>query len=425
MTIPSPEDSPRPEYEAYYDPEDRSFWIRASSGAYIQCDRTHLKLKLQSLGFSTSKEGGGMSEVDVELLRIVDINHVLYAGPLAGHDAGPRKDKAGIILVTSDPCFVEPKVGGWDDLERFISGLLGDQDVYLYGWLKIAIESLSSGKFRPGQIMAIAGEHGSGKTLLQMLLTAFFGREAKPFRYLVGETTFNSEMFRAEHLVIGDEAAGTDIRTRRHFGKELKQIAAELSHSCHKKRKDAFALRPFWRCSITLNADGENIMVLPPIDESMSDKIMLLKAMKADYEMPDDLNSFTGWRDLLISQLPAMAAWLMDIEIPEALKDKRYGITTYQHPELMESLGEHAPEERMWDLIESVMFGGKDTAITVTSTHLEECLTEGNKSAAKLFSFPTACGVYLARLAAKDDGRAVRAAARSSWMLTSMKEVKP
>jgi hypothetical protein len=37
-------------------------------------------------------------------------------------------------------------------------------------------------------------------------------------------------------------------------------------------------LKPFWRLSITLNDEPENLLILPPLDESLGDKIMLLRA---------------------------------------------------------------------------------------------------------------------------------------------------
>lgn len=413
------EEPPAPEFEGYYDDEDKSYYIRShSSDGYVRVDRTHMKLELRSAGFNHQAEQGAISEVDRQFLEVVRNHHVLYAGPLAGYTAGPQRQKSGVVLVTSSPQWVEPSEGDWSELEGFIAGMLGDQDIYLYSWLKIAYEALRSRQFRPGQILALAGEKSSGKSLLQALLTEFFGRAAMPYRYLSGQTTFNSDMFKGEHLVIGDEVVGTDHRTRKHFGAELKKIAAEPVHSCHKKGKDAFPLRPFWRCSISLNTDGENMMVLPPIDESMEDKLMLFQCKKSDYSVfMKSTSVWQGFKERLTEQLSHMAHWLMDIEIPESIADERWGVKAYQHPELMERLSEHSPEERMWDLIIECLLTAKNPEFTGTAALIEESLCQGHRSAAKLFSFPTACGVFLARLADKKDGRCERAAARSTWRL--------
>ena len=103
------------------------------------------------------------------------------------------------------------------------------------------------------------------------------GRAAKPTEYMSGRTPFNADLFAAEHLMIEDEYGSTDLRTRREFGARIKDITVNDVQSCHaKNRWQAISLRPFWRLSISLNDEPENLMVLPPVDESLSDKLMLL-----------------------------------------------------------------------------------------------------------------------------------------------------
>lgn len=410
--------SPTPDFEAYYLEPSKDFYIETPTG-YAKVDRTHLKSVLRSRGFIHTAEEGEQSEVELEIIRIVNEKRLIYAGPLAGYDAGMLDLPDGIVLVTHNCRPLEPIEGDWSDLERFIDGLFGEeQERYFYAWLKTGYESLLQRRIRPGQIMVFAGDTGSGKSLLQDLITLIFGREAKPFRYLTGKTTFNGDLFRAEHLVIGDEASDTDHKSRIHLGKELKQIAAEPAHSCHGKQKDAFTLRPFWRLTVSLNVDGENIMVLPPIDDSFEDKIIMLKASRAPNLVVQGYHEYGALKELFVDQLPAMLYWLTTVDVPEDIADQRWGVRAYQHPELVEALTTHSPEERMWDIIEMVIFNGKDKEIEVHTVNLQEMLQQGNASAHTLFRFPTACGVYLARIATKHDGRVLRTG-RSRWKLVS------
>jgi hypothetical protein len=90
------------------------------------------------------------------------------------------------------------------------------------------------------------GRTTAGKSLFQNLLTLILGgRTAKPYQYMMGATSFNADLFEAEHLAMEDEHASTDIRTRRHFGSQLKNVTVNDSQRCHgkhQKRNDPLSL---------------------------------------------------------------------------------------------------------------------------------------------------------------------------------------
>ena len=54
----------------------------------------------------------------------------------------------------------------------------------------------------------------------------------------------------------------------------------------HAKNRQAMTLKPFWRVSISCNDEPESLMILPPIDESLSDKVIIFQAKKKPMPMP-------------------------------------------------------------------------------------------------------------------------------------------
>src|SRR5262249_55665202 len=157
---------------------------------------------------------------------------VAYAGSLAGHRKGFYENGSHRILVKDSPLLIEPVPGRWPLFGGIIHNMLGaDQQIYLFGWLKVALESLRSATPRVGQALTLAGPSDCGKSLLQNIFTLMLGgRSAKPHRYMSGITPFNGELFEAEaeHLMIEDEEASTDIRARRNFGAKIKDITANV-----------------------------------------------------------------------------------------------------------------------------------------------------------------------------------------------------
>ncbi len=396
--------------QACYDPTRKCYWIPNNRQEMIEITETSLQRHLCSAGFSADPESGGLSALGEEIIRIQCEQDVLYAGPLAGHSVGLKEMCGQRILVTRAPKLLEPKQGDCSTIEKLIIGLLQDpehdQVSSLLGWLKVGYEALAQGQLRHGQALAIAGPRDCGKSLLQNLITEVFGgRSAKPYRYMCGATEFNGDLFGAEHLMIEDEVAFTDIRARRHFGARIKDFTVNTVQSCHGKNRQALSLKPFWRVSITLNDEPENLLILPPIDESLEDKIILLKAKKAP--MPMDTSTLKGQQAFmakLLLEIPAFLYVLQNFQIPTGMKSERFGISHFQHPALLSALSEMSPEMRLLALIDVALEEREDVGEWVgTATDLERMLFESKSGfeARRLLDWNNATGTYLGRLSKK------------------------
>ena len=412
--------SPPPAPEAYYDGGRGCFWIRKAQGGWVTLNETGVKRFFRAQGVSTNiADGDYVSPLDALVLDVQTNRDISYAGPLSGCQAGVHAMGGRLVLVTDAPRLIGPQPGEWPNLVRLLAGLFdsgaGDQTPYLFGWLKVALQSLRAGSRRPGQALAIAGPSNCGKSLLQKLITELLGgRMAKPYQFMTGQTPFNAHCFTAEHLVIEDEAASSDIRMRRAFGAHLKEVTANEHQSCHAKNRQPVTLSPFWRLSITVNDEPENLMVLPPIDDSLEDKVMLLRARRSAMPMPTDTDEERRafWAALL-GELPAFVAWLDAWEIPAELRSARYGVRHFHHPELLRAIDDLSPERRLLDLIDAELFAVPGAGPWEgKAEQLEKRLTGPESRSAyearRVLSFNTACGVYLSRLAKKHPGRIAR-----------------
>jgi hypothetical protein len=408
---PTPASSPAPPKKkdgppvAYFDSSRGGFWSKNSRGEWIQYTEGALRrvLKYQHYDDVTDKDLQ-YSMIDRHLIDVQQTHDVAYAGALAGYKTGLHDVCGQRVLVTSGPRLITPKDGSWALLKDFLGVMLGDQCRVLYAWLKSALRSLYAGPpFRPGVMLAMAGPAGCGKSLLQNLITEIFGgRVAKPYRYMIGDTTFNSDLFTAEHLMIEDEAASTQLSVRRQFGSMLKNMIANEHQSLHRKGRDALMVSPFWRVTITVNDEPENLMVLPPIDESLRDKITLLKAFVPEFPYAtDDMNARRQFRTQLSAELPMFLRFLQQWKIPANCTNQRYGTAAFQDEELLQELEELSPEYKLLAIIDRLQIWGVDREPWKGSaTELEDLLLEKDKlrSVEKLLSFNTACGTYLTRL---------------------------
>jgi hypothetical protein len=406
--------------EFYYEKYSKEYLLRNKRKSWMALTETQFRKELAYRGMNTrTQKGENISEADEFIIKLRDTRDIDYAGPLAGYKSGFYEINGNRVLVTESPKIITPAFGEWKTIESLIQGLLYDekydQPKFLYGWLKIAYESVSSGKLRPGQALAICGPHNCGKSLLQLLITKIIGgRSEKPYSFMTASTDFNGDLFKAEHLCIEDEPANTDLRVRRAFGSQIKQIAGSDTQRCHEKHKQAIVLTPFWRLTISLNDEPENLMVLPPIDNSMEDKLMIFKASNFEMPMQSKTNDerIAFWKQLE-SELPAFLYYLCQWQIPENIRQskesQRYGIDKMHHINILREIDALSPEFRLLSIIDKEIFGEPiPTTWIGTSEDLEVKLTSNGDmqhESRKLLSWGNATGTYLGRLAKKFPGR--------------------
>lgn len=393
-------------FAVYYDQMKKAFWVKNGLDQWMMYSESQLSRRLRVLGVKkTFFEDRDLHLVEALIDRIMQENSVDYAGEMAGYPVGTYEILGNRVLITRGPSIPKPAKVPFPTVTQFLDSLLGSERKYFDAWMKAALLALKAGSpFRPGQVLGIAGPPGCGKSLLQDIITEILGgRTAKPYRYLIGDTSFNSDLFRAEHLVIEDEPASVDSRARRHFAGAIKTLCVNRIQSFHPKGKEPMSMSPFWRVSISVNDDQDHLMVLPPLDDSLADKVILLRASPATFPFgTDDLEGRKAFRQRLSQELPGYLYWLRAWRMPASLHDQRYGCVAYQNDDLKKMLQDLEPEYKLWMLIQTLgviptgHFGWKGTA-----AKLEMMLRHEDTSGdiARLFYFNTACGVLLNKLA--------------------------
>lgn len=395
-----------PKVQAYYDAGRGGFWVEDVRGEWIPFSEGSMKRFIKHKEFPHIQQNDTLRTHCIEdaLIQLQTENNVAYAGSVAGYAKGFHEICGQRMLVTSGPKLLQPAEGKWSSLDTFFGELLRCHRKVFFGWLKAALRSLYSGPpWVPGQMLAVAGPAGCGKSLLQNLITELLGnRSAKPYRYMVGDTDFNHDLITAEHLMIEDEAASTDLRIRRHFGSQLKNMVANEVQRLRRMRLDALSVTPFWRITISVNDEPENLAVLPPIDESLKDKITLLRAFRINPPFAaDNIKARNAWRTKLSAELPAFMFWLRSYRVPSHMVNVRYGVAAFQDDGLVEELRDLSPEQRLLTLIDALQVWDVDrNDWKGTANELEERLLEKDKlgRVSKLLYFSSATGTYLGRL---------------------------
>ena len=393
--------------DVYYDGLTSQYYRKDSRGGYVRVKKIETYLK--SLGYESDvAKGAYLSPLNEIILDIQSHHNLDYVGSLAGYPAGFYQMKHVHALVTQSPTLVVPRSGNWPLIKRVGENLFGSvQWPYVLSWLQLSLEMLLSGSWQAGQAFVMCGPAKAGKNLfMQIILALLGGRSADPYQYMTGVTTFNSDLFGAELLLIEDKAESIGIQARRAFGAHIKGITSNELQRCHRKYGDGQMLVPLWRIGISLNDDPERLLVLPPIDRDIEDKIMLF--LVAKHEMPMDTTGPAGkkafetaWK----AEIPAFADYLLNVwRIPEKLKTSRFGVKAYHHSTILQSLQKSSPEITLLELIDTIIFDDCNYSDKWSgrSNELERELRRkgGNvsKEIDRVLTHSNSCGTYLGRL---------------------------
>jgi hypothetical protein len=344
----------------------RQRWFVPCGKEWIPMNDSRVAVHFKGAGFSdTFTDSYGLNLLERALQRVVMERGVKYAGPLAGYWPGLVELTGRKVLVTEGPALIEPKRGDWPKLRGLLEAMLknvssefGDlsekQWDLFCGWLKFSYEALRDHTFRQGPALTVCGPPRSGKTQLAGILAECLGgRSANPYAWIVGKTNFNAELLGCEVLIADDEASETDFVSRQQLGHRVKQICVGGTVRIEGKGATAGSWRPFWRLIMLLNEEPQDLKVLPPMEEGVRDKFLMLKV--AGYPWPDNPKSFVALRSGITAELPAFLYFLTrEFKLPGELASARYGVADWQHPDLLFDLENLHPWRRLMELIDHV-----------------------------------------------------------------------
>lgn len=365
--------------------DGRAYWRKEKDGNFGQLCREDMRLHLGVQGFNLLASEGSPSPADRELHRLQGEARVGYAGPICGRPPGLITENGLRVLVTRGPTHIEPKAGECPTISNLIGNLFGraardplapTQGNVFLAWLKLArVAVRNPNEHRPGHVLAVVGPKDCGKSLLQSAIVtpALGGRVADPALWFTGATTFNSDLWAAEHLAIGDKGLGEDGRERARLRDELKRVAAASDYPLHGKHRDALTLRPIWRVTLSANDDPESAASLPALDASFEDKIVYLQcyAPPAPFFNEDEPGARASFAKAIADELPAFLAAVDGFEIPADLRKARFGVREFHHPKILDLIESGSPLVPLGEALESWISTWEMTALEIEMPSVE------------------------------------------------------
>jgi hypothetical protein len=220
------------------------------------------------------------------------------------------------------------------------------RDTFL-AWFQRLYKTAYEGNMKAGQAIVIAGDIGLGKTLFsRRVIGAALGGFTDASNYLLSKTAFNKEAAETAVWAVDDDRGGSNWEMHDNFSNAIKKYVANPQIPYHPKYKDETTVTWRGRIIVTCNADVKSLSILPEVDESIEDKIMLFK-LGTKF-----IPSFKDVEDVIRRELPFFLRWLLSWNVPKhVIGDERFGVKSYHHPELLDASIDAAPHGQLTEML--------------------------------------------------------------------------
>jgi hypothetical protein len=314
--------------------DSKNYLIEDEIGSFVIAQKDEAFLDLQARHNLSNQRGRNeiISEANRALHQIQRTKRVEAAVPFVFEKNRIVNFEGKRYFNTARIAPITPAqtVGEWGvdfpTIAKWADDMFGEEQLpWELAWLSYAFKNAYNGTPQKGHCHVLVGPPNCGKTMWNIkILGALFGGHMKCSEYLVGKTDFNDHLFECGMWTVDDEA-GTSGESHVQFSSKIKEFVANDTFVVNAKFKKSG--RVFWRgrMSITLNNDPMSMRMLPDLDMSTRDKLMVFNC--ARFHGFDD--AFGG---KVTKELPHFAAWLMAHEIPEAMREYRFGVKAYLSP---------------------------------------------------------------------------------------------
>ena len=323
--------------QSYWRPTGRGKWR-----AYTKEDTAqHLRL---CKGLNSQAGRNEPSEVDRALEHVRHWGDIIGAAPFAFRPTGIVELDGGdrilntytrrVVMPHDQPVQWGPN-GQFPFISEYIGGMLDpvEQLDYLLSWLRRFYVGAMNLSLDSGQNIFIVGPVGTGKTLFSTkLLAKLMAGHAPAENYLLGKTDFNAQLFESALWTVDDTSANDDPNAHKRFSSIIKRMAANTTFEYHAKFRQPVSVSWQGRVIVTANSDEDSIRILPDLDISILDKIMIFKAATR-------MMKFASNREVeatIDREMPFFARYLVDYQVPEHCKgSSRFGVVSYHEKSLV------------------------------------------------------------------------------------------
>lgn len=391
--------------EVYYEEGTGVYYVKVPDGAFVRFNEGAVRSMFLIDGHSKETAKGMASEIDEMMNGLKKHTYIKWAGAVAGWWPGRATMDSQPVLVTNGPTVITATYGSNTIILDYIERLLGpEQAIVLYAWLKSSREEFLGKTLRKAQAMVLVGARDHGKSLMASLVKLMLGgRQADPTQYLKGITAFNAHLYGSEFLLMDDQGGGASYEERKSMGDGLKQFCGNDAIQCHGKGKTPITLNPFWRLMVLCNDGLENLQVLPPVNEDIADKLIILRTIGRAVDVRTAASGdYVAYKAALDAGISDFLGMLENWAMPAELMDDRFGLKAYHDPWVLEALQTFSPQEKLLTLIDEEIMAGAKTDMVYTARDVERLLLDGQSNvrdeASKLLRGTGSTGKYLSRL---------------------------
>ena len=347
--------------EFYFD-GDR-YWCKLPSGEWYPHKKEDAMLHIEAMGFSTKQGKQGLSPVKQILHHIQRHRRIDVTAPFLFNKQEVVAFQGKKCLNVShrkpmEPAGQDGDPAKWPWLHGFLNGFLDvdphvptDPHDHLFAWIKRMWTGAREGNLRQGHVVVIAGEADEGKSLFSMfILRQIMGGGTDAGDYLLSGGGFNKEAAEVAIWNIDDQAAAANFSDHKKFTEMLKKTAANPEVKYHPKFVDSMVIPWCGRVVITCNVDASSLEILPTLDGTIRDKLMLLRLAGRKPDFPPSIIL----ESTILTELPHFLDWLDKWNPPAevvANARARYGVKEYHHTQLLREVRDMSQEANFKDLL--------------------------------------------------------------------------
>jgi hypothetical protein len=334
----------------WWDENSNAYWRVKGDGFLGKIgDKADLRLHLTMLGLSDDvAKGERHSDVDRAIYTIQMHRSVRAVAPLIFR-TGRVVD--GVLNISrARPLTPSPDQTPWGSgfpwLSSYFERLFGpDQLQWFLAWFAHFYGGAVRGEPGTGMALSIAGPNSIGKTFLgNAVLGPMVGGHRDASRYLCGEDQFNSMLLDAPLWTLHDAVMGNDPRAKEKFSQNLKRAVANREVHARGMYREGVDVPWCGRVFTTMNLDPDSLRMLPSLEITIQEKLLLLKANDPGVgRFPTD--------EEVGRELPFFGAFLRDFEIPDDMRSDRFGVRHWHHPDLVEASQVESPTHAAYEIL--------------------------------------------------------------------------